>query len=53
MRKRVDGYYEPVLGSTTNVTPGTAGEIVLSAEQLNMLQLDENGQKVLRLTIIL
>lgn len=53
MRKRVDGYYEPVLGSTTNVTPGTAGEIVLSAEQLNMLQLDENGQKyaVFRVTI--
>ncbi len=53
MRKRVDGYYESVLGTTTTIKAGEAGEIVLSTDQLNNLQQDENGQKyaVFRVTI--
>lgn len=53
MRKRVDGYFEPVLGATTTITPGTAGEITLTGDKLNNLQVDENGQKyaIFRVTI--
>ena len=53
MRKRVDGYYESVLGTATSIEAGQAGEIVLSTDQLNNLQRDENGQKfaVFRVTI--
>ncbi|MGN0866325.1 MAG: LamG-like jellyroll fold domain-containing protein [Oligosphaeraceae bacterium] len=53
MRKRVDGYFEPVLGTTTSIQPGEAGEIVLTGDQLNNLQLDDNGQKyaIFRVTI--
>ena len=53
MRKRVDGYFEPVLGTTTSIRPGEAGEIVLTGDRLNNLQLDENGQKyaIFRVTI--
>ncbi|MCQ2402213.1 MAG: LamG domain-containing protein [Lentisphaeria bacterium] len=53
MRKRTDGYFEAVIGSTVEMQPGVAGEIVLSGDQLNNLQQDENGQKfaIFRVTI--
>ncbi|MCQ2397575.1 MAG: hypothetical protein MJ106_07760, partial [Lentisphaeria bacterium] len=53
MRKRVDGYFEVVQGTTVNVQPGVAGEIVLDTTALNNLQEDENGQKyaVFRVTV--
>ena len=53
MRRRSDGYYESVAGSTVTVRGAGSGEIVLDANKLNALQSDENGQRyvVFRVTI--
>ncbi|MBQ4479809.1 MAG: S8 family serine peptidase, partial [Victivallales bacterium] len=45
MKKRSDGFYDVVPGTSTTVTSGNAGYITLDATAFSELDTDSNGQK--------